>query len=76
LDIDMNTLTIELKDRQTLRLLENLEDMNLLAIVRSHKKAKSSVKLSERLAGSVTPAQAEIMYRELEQMRGEWDRDI
>jgi hypothetical protein len=72
----MDTLTIELKDRQTLKLLENLEDMHLLAIVRRYKKVKSTVKISERLAGSVTSAQAEIMYQELEQMRGEWDRNI
>jgi ACT domain-containing protein len=72
----MDTLTIELKDRQTFRLLKNLEDMNLLSIVHSRKKVKSKTKISEQLAGSITPAQAEIMYQELEQMRGEWDRNI
>ncbi|MDR0834527.1 MAG: hypothetical protein LBN93_10170 [Candidatus Symbiothrix sp.] len=72
----METLTIELKDRQTFQLLKNLEDMNLLAIVYSTKKAKLNTKISERLAGSITSMQAEVMYRELEQIRGEWDRTI
>jgi hypothetical protein len=72
----MNTVTIELKDRQTFRLLKNLEDMNLLTIVHRSKKVKPGTKISERLAGSVTPAQAEIIYQELEQMRGEWERTI
>jgi hypothetical protein len=72
----MDTLTIELKDKQTLKLLKNLEDMNLLIIVHGNNKAKSNTKISERLAGSITSAQAEIMYNELEQMRGEWDRTI
>ncbi|GAB6012277.1 hypothetical protein [Viscerimonas tarda] len=72
----MVTLTIEIKDPQTFRLLKDLEDMDLLAIVRSKKKVKSNTKISERLAGSITSAQAEIMHRELEQMRGEWERNI
>jgi ACT domain-containing protein len=72
----MDTLTIELKDRKTFRLLKNLEEMNLLTIIHNGQKMTSKTKISERLAGSVTPAQAKIMYRELEQMRGEWDRTI
>ncbi|GHT50094.1 hypothetical protein AGMMS49982_04760 [Bacteroidia bacterium] len=41
-----------------------------------NKKATPRTKISEQLAGSITSAQAEIMYRELEQMRGEWNRNI
>ncbi|GHT19733.1 hypothetical protein FACS189429_7650 [Bacteroidia bacterium] len=52
-------------------MLKNLEDMNLLSIIRSKEKAKTATKISERLAGAITLAQAEIMYNELEQMRGE-----
>jgi hypothetical protein len=71
----METLTIKIKDSNALKLIHDLEAMNILEVVSPEKK-KSGVKLSERLSGSISAEQAEIMHKELQQMRSEWERDI
>jgi hypothetical protein len=71
----METLTIKIKDSNALKLIRSLEALNVLEVVNPKKKG-SAVKLSERLIGSITPEQAEIMHKEVQQMRNEWERDI
>jgi hypothetical protein len=70
----METLTIKIKDSNALKLIRNLEALNVLEVINPEKK-QSGLKLSERLSGSITPEQAEIMHKEIQQMRDEWERD-
>jgi hypothetical protein len=71
----MEMLTIKVKDNKALKLLHDLESLNLIQIVNSDSK-KSVKKLSSILTGSITEQQADAMQEELKQMRNEWDRDI
>lgn len=71
----MTQLTIEVIDKNTLKLIEDLESMKLIRVLRGKTKTNKK-KLSERLAGSISPVQAKAWEKELEKMRGEWQRDI
>lgn len=71
----MTQLTIEVIDTKTLKLIEDLESMKLIRVLRG-KAETNKKKLSERLAGSLSPLQAQAWNKELEKMRGEWERDI
>jgi hypothetical protein len=57
------------------KLIENLEALNLIHVVKSKSK-DGSKKLSERLYGSLTDDEAEKMRIELNEMRGERNRTI
>lgn len=70
----METLTIKIKDSKALKLIHDLEDLDLIQVVSSDVK-KSVAKLSELIKGSITAAEAEQMQNELKQMRNEWERD-
>lgn len=70
----METITIKIKDQKALKLIHDLEDLNVLEVVNPPKK-RSGPTLSERLSGSISVEQAEIMHKELQQMRNEWERD-
>jgi len=71
----MTQLTIEVIDKNTLKLIEDLESMKLIRVLRGKTKTNKK-KLSERLAGSISSVQAKAWEKELEKMRGEWQRDI
>jgi len=71
----MTQLTIEVSNKKTLKLIEDLESLKLIRVLRGKSKVKEK-KLSERLAGSSTSAQAKEWNKELKKMRGEWQRDI
>jgi hypothetical protein len=71
----MTQLIIEVIDKKTLKLIEDLESMKLIRVLRT-KANTNTKKLSERLAGSLSPVQAKAWNKELEKMRGEWKRDI
>jgi len=70
----METLTIKIKDIKALKLIHDLEDLNLIQVINPVVK-KSKAKLSEILSGSISPEQADNMQTELKQMRAEWERD-
>lgn len=71
----MSIITIEIHDDKALPLIEQLEALNLIRIIRNSDKVQGE-KLSDRLAGSISQEQGDIMVKELEEMRKEWDRDI
>lgn len=71
----MSTLTIEVYDDKALPLIEQLEALSLIRIVRNKKTVKGK-KLSDRLAGSISQEQGDAMLKELEEMRKEWERDL
>jgi hypothetical protein len=71
----MQTLTIDVESPQAIRLLEDLEALNLIRVVSRSSKAVSG-KISEKFYGSISDEQAEKMREELHQVRSEWDRGI
>ncbi len=71
----MTQLTIEISDNKTLKLIEDLESLKLIRVLRGKAKTNKK-KLSERLAGSLSSSEAKEWNKELEKMRGEWERDI
>ncbi len=74
----METLTIKVNNSHTIRLLKELEALNLIEVIKEEVVNPSSGvvsnrgKLSDRLAGSSSAEQARIMNQELEQTRHEW----
>lgn len=72
----MKTVTIQIKDAKALKLLEDLEGLNLIQIV--NHTSDSSQKLSERFAGSLrlSDEQHQSFQRHLDEIRNEWERDI
>lgn len=72
----MQTLLVEVKDNTGLKILQDLEQANIIKLLPSAKENKP-VKLSKRLRGSISKETARQMQIEVEQMRGEWQqRDI
>jgi len=71
----METLTIKIKNNKALKLIRDLEDMNLIQVLSSDTK-KPVTKLSDLLKGSITAEAAEAMQNEVKQMRSEWERNI
>ncbi len=72
----MQTVTIKINNSHAARLLDELEAMNLIKVIKTLPVKEKKRKLSEKLAGSITPAQARRMHKELNEMRSEWERDI
>lgn len=71
----METLTIKIKDSKALKLIHDLEDLNLIQVMSTditHEKTN----LSNLLKGSLSAEEADILQKELTQMRNEWERDI
>ena len=71
----METLTIKVKDSKALKLIHDLEDLNLIQVMDTTELKKPVTKLSDLMKGSISPEQAESMQNELKQMRNGWERD-
>jgi hypothetical protein len=71
----MDTLTIKVRDSKALKLIQDLESLNLIQVIRNDAQS-SPKKISEKLAGSISKDDAESMQKELKKMRDEWERDI
>ncbi|WP_010422958.1 hypothetical protein [Anaerophaga thermohalophila] len=72
----MQTLLVEVKDNTGLKILQDLEQANIIKLLPSAKVNKP-VKLSQKLRGSISKETAKQMQIEVEQMRKEWQqRDI
>ena len=72
----MQTLLVEVKDNTGLKILQDLEQANIIKLLPSVKENKP-MKLSQRLRGSISKETARQMQIEVEQMRNEWQqRDI
>jgi len=70
----MQTLLVEVKDDTGLRILQDLEQANIIRLIPTESKTE---RLSARLRGSISKETAKQMQVELEQMRTEWhQRDI
>jgi hypothetical protein len=71
----MNTLTIKIKNNKVLKVIQDLESLNLIQVIKTSSRSPSK-RLSSEMSGSISEEQADSMQKELEQNRGEWERGI
>ncbi len=71
----METLTIELTNPKAKTLLDELEALNIIRVVRPEAADTPKQKLSERLRGSISPEAADAFNKYVQQSRDEWERD-
>jgi hypothetical protein len=72
----MKTITIQFNDDKALRLLENLEALNLIQIIK--KPASTHQELSKKFADTLHLSDEKYneFQQHLDQSRNEWERDI
>lgn len=72
----MKTVTIQFSDDKALKLLENLEALNLIQIIKQPVSAHQE--LSKKFAGALhlSDEQYSEFQQHLNQSRNEWERDI
>ena len=66
----MTTLTIELTNEKALRLLQDLEDLNIIRVI------KNQTKLSSLRSKIKTKMSNEAIDKQINGLRSEWQRDI
>lgn len=72
----MRTVTVELRNKNALRLLKDLELANIIRVLDKSEK-KETLKLSSRIRGSISKERAKQLNEQLNEMRNEWeDRHI
>jgi HAMP domain-containing protein len=73
----MNTTTVEIKKDISYSFLQNLEQMDVLRIIRTEDVTEPpKQRLSERFAGCLSNERIDELQQELTKMRDEWNRDI
>jgi len=70
----METILIQLNDKKALQLLLNLEEMNLIKVLR--KSITPQQKLSDKYAGKLSKETGEQLQQYINKSRDEWNRDI
>ena len=70
----METLTIELYNSSARKLLKDLEDLNILRVVK--KKSSKPKNLADKFAGKISKKTATEMQINIDKSRKEWERDI
>jgi len=71
----MRTITVELINEQALQLLEQLEQLQILRLIKDSDTPTSSPN-KRQWAGSLSKETAQNMLHQLDQSRNEWERDI
>jgi hypothetical protein len=69
----MQTLLVEVKDNAGLKILQGLEQAQIIKLIRTVNE-KIPEKLSARLRGAISKETSQQMQEELEQMRNEWQQ--
>jgi len=67
----METVLIEIKNLKAYKILRNLEDLDVIKVIKRNK--KPSVKLSEKYSGKLSKDVASDMIKYIEQSRAEWE---
>ena len=70
----MDTVIIQLTTPKTMKLLQELEELHLLRVLKKNISAKT--KLSDKYAGMLPIKIAEDLQNHIEQSRNEWDSNI
>mgnify|MGYP001153994149 CR=1 FL=1 len=68
----MKTVTVELRNKNALRLLKDLELANIIRVLDKDRKQEKS-KLSASLRGAISKKRAKELNEQLNQMRNEWE---
>ena len=68
----MQTVLVEIEDQNGLKLLQDLEKLNVLRIVKE-KNSENPKKLSEKYEGVFSKNDAESFMQHTQSMRKEWD---
>lgn len=68
----MSLLTIEIIDDKALKLIKDLEDLNIIKIIESGAKSDKAG-IAARLWGSISKEESDEMHKELQNMREGWD---
>ncbi len=72
----METLLIEIRDPKGMNLLRDLEEMDIIKILKREETLKPKEKLSERFRGCISPEEGEKLNEYIKQSREEWERDF
>ena len=67
----METILIQITNHKAYKLLEDLEDLNLIKVLQ--KKDQTPEKLSEKYAGKLNPKVAEELQEYVSKSREEWE---
>ncbi len=70
----METVLIQLTSSGTMKLLNELEELNLLRVIK--KETKKDILLSEKYANQLPVEIAEQLQNHIENSRSEWDRNL
>ena len=68
----MQTVTINIINEKAMRILQDLEDLHLIRVLK--KKLKTTEKLSSKYAGKLPPDIANELQKFVTQSREEWNR--
>ena len=73
----MDTLLLEIRNDKAYKLIENLEALNIVKVLKKSSKATKQ-NLSDRFAGALklTDKQYQDFQNQGKEMRNEWERDI
>ena len=67
-----NTLLIQITNQKALGLLRELEELDLIKVLKGNKKAPKT-KLSDKYRGIITKEQGKDLNEHVRQMRNEWN---
>ncbi|KAF0237071.1 MAG: hypothetical protein FD181_2272 [Prolixibacteraceae bacterium] len=70
----MDTVLIQLTTPKTMKLLLELEELHLLRVLKRN--ISSDIKLSDKYAGKLSADVAEVLQKQIEQSRNEWESNI
>ena len=71
----METLLIEIRNPKGMNLIRDLEEMDIIKILKREETPKPPQKLSELLRGSISPEEAKKFNQYIQESRKEWERD-
>jgi predicted DNA-binding protein (UPF0251 family) len=69
----MQTVTVELRNEHALRLLQDLEKMDVIRLVDVAGKQPDN---ASRFRGTISKSTADDLHRQLQSIREEWPKDI
>lgn len=72
----METILIEIRNPKGMNLIRDLEEMDIIKILKREETPKPSQKLSELLRGSISPEEAQKFNQYTQESRKEWERDF
>ncbi len=70
----MDTLLIELTNQKAYKLIQELEELHILRVLKKNKSTKKKEKLSEKYAGKLSPDVAAKMQQYIKKSRKEWSQ--